>query len=50
MVLLSAASVAATIAHRRRARRLIAARVAARLATVAGPAVAERGPSVAERA
>ena len=50
MVLLSAASMAATIAHRRRARRFMAARVAARLATVAGPAVAERGPSVAERA
>ncbi|HET9435866.1 MAG TPA: hypothetical protein VFO50_03350, partial [Candidatus Limnocylindrales bacterium] len=50
MVLLSTASMAATVAHRRRARRLLTARVAARLATVAGPAVAERGPSVAERA
>jgi hypothetical protein len=37
MVLLSGASLVATLVHRRRARRLLAARVADRLAAVAGP-------------
>jgi hypothetical protein len=50
MALLSALSVAVTVLRRRRSRRLVTARVAARLAAVAGPPPVERGPSVAERA
>jgi outer membrane biosynthesis protein TonB len=50
MALLSAASLAVTLLRRQRSRRLVAARVAARLAAVAALPAAERGPSVAERA
>ncbi|HSL34065.1 MAG TPA: OB-fold nucleic acid binding domain-containing protein [Candidatus Limnocylindrales bacterium] len=50
VALLSALSVAVTLLRRHRSRRLVTARVAARLAAVAGPPSGERGASVAERA
>jgi hypothetical protein len=50
MLALSGVSLAVTVVRRHRSRRLLGARVAARLASVVGRPAAERGPSVAERA